>query len=315
MDTRNAVRAVTQIVAVFVATCVVALSSHATILVSNTWNTGVRTYPASPTYSEMGVDSNTSLDLESAWYTGGSGGFAPSAGHLVMTNGPSGSSSWTTYFTDEANPVTLANPGDLLRVRWVFTPTGVNAGNTSQNFRLAVVDTPSAARLAADGAPGSAAYTGYGMFMNMGTPTLGNANPFRLMEFVTVSSALLSASGAWVPLTNGAASGTTGYASGTTYTYTMTMTRNGLGGLDIVSTMSGGSLGGSGTITDTFTDSTPSGFIYDTFSLRPSDGATTAASFDTTLFMAEFIPIPEPSTLVLAATGLGLMVAAMRRRR
>src|SRR5437773_1736203 len=80
-------RTVSQMAAVLVATCGLALSSHATILVSNTWNLGARTYPAAPTYSEMGVDSNSSGDLESAWYTGGSGGIAPTVNHMSLTNG------------------------------------------------------------------------------------------------------------------------------------------------------------------------------------------------------------------------------------
>jgi hypothetical protein len=301
----------------FTTVCVLALSIQAQVLVSNTFNTGVDSYPAAPTYSEMGVDGNSSGDFESAWYFGGAGTLdpvgpgGPERGNLTGTG--ASSASWTTYFTPESSPVTLANAGDSLKLRWVFTPTGVNAGNTSQNFRLALVDTPSAARLTVDGAPGSAAYTGYSMFMNMG-PTMGNGNSFQLREWAGGSAAFLSSSSAWLALTNGVASGATGYVSGTQYTYTMTLTRNGSGGLDIVSTMSGGSIGGTGTITDTFTDSTPSGFTYDTFGIRPSGESTTASIFDTSLFQVEFIAIPEPSTLTLVGAGLALMVGLIRRR-
>ncbi len=307
------------IVLAITAMCVLALASHAQVLVSNTFNTGFDDYPASPTYSEMGVDSNSSGDLESAWFQGGAGTLnpvvagGPERGDLTGTVGTS--ASWTTYFTPEASPLTLAIAGDMLKVTWVFTLSGVNVGNTSQNFRLALVDTPSAARLAANGAPGIAAYTGYAMFMNMG-PTLGNSNPFQLREFGVASGALLGTSGNWLALTNNVASGATGYAAGTPYTYTMTLTRNGGGGLDIVSTMSGGSFNGTGTGTDTFTDSTPSGFTYDTFSLRPSGESTTASIFDTSLFQVEFIAIPEPSTMALVAFGLaGLLVSRRRFRR
>ena len=264
------------------------------ILVSNVWNTGVRTYPASndtnSPHSEMGVDYNSSGDLESAWFNSGYT-MTATPGHLVTTlpaNGTS-SASWTTYFTPEGSEVILAGAGDQLKVTWVFTPSGVNTNNTSQNFRLAVVDTPATNRLTADGAPTSAAYTGYAMFMNMGQ-TLGSSNPFQLMERSPDSGNLLSSSGNWISLANGATSGNHGYDSGTQYTLVMTFTRNASNALDITAATTGGTLNGSGTASLSFTDSTPNSFTYDTFSLRPSSASTTAGQFDTTLFSVEFTP-------------------------
>ena len=66
----------------------VAVPGHATVLVSNVWNTGVRTYPAyndtnSP-YSEMGVDYNASGDFESAWFMGGYATATVAPGHLTL---------------------------------------------------------------------------------------------------------------------------------------------------------------------------------------------------------------------------------------
>src|ERR1035441_8277748 len=91
----------------------VAVSGRATVLVSNAWNTGVRTYPAyndpnSP-YSEMGVDYNSSGDFESAWVNNGGTMTAP-PGHLVTAVG-SVNSTWTPYFTSESSPVTLTRAG------------------------------------------------------------------------------------------------------------------------------------------------------------------------------------------------------------
>ena len=174
-----------------------AFNAQATILVSNVWNTGVRTYPAyndpnSP-YSEMGVDYNSSGDFESAWFNSG-GTMTATPGHLTTTVG-SDNSSWTTYFTPEANQVTLAGAGDELKITWVFTPSGVATSGTSQGFRLAVVDSPSASRLTADGSPGSSTYAGYAMFMNMAT-TLGSSSSFQLMSR-NASGAFLSDSGVW----------------------------------------------------------------------------------------------------------------------
>jgi len=182
------------------------LSGHATVLVSNVWNTAVRTYPAyndtnSP-YSEMGVDYNASGDFESAWFNGGGGTMTSSIGHLVTTV-TSSSSSWTTYFTTESSPVTLSGAGDELKITWIFTPSGVATSGTSQNFRLAVVDSPSAARLTSDGSPGSSTYAGYAMFMNMAT-TLGSSSSFQLMDRNApgTSSALLSSRRHWPPRSN-----------------------------------------------------------------------------------------------------------------
>ncbi len=297
--------------ALTVACCCLSGTASAGVIVRDTWQDGDRTAPASPVYSEDATDYDLDGDVESAWF-GTSGTLASSAGHLTMTNG-TGSSSFTSYFTAEANALTLSNNKDKIKVTWVFKPNGVGASNTSQNFRLAVVDTPNAARLAADGNPGSAAYTGYGMFMNMGA-VLGNANPFRLVERVNPSGALLSASAEWAGLANGATSGNAGYTSGTEYTYMMTLTRNG-SSLDITSSMSGGTLDGDGLATLSFTDPTPNGFTYDTFSLRPSTAATTASNFDTTLFKVEYCTplVPEPASLALV--GMSLMAIAMRRQR
>ncbi|HKW30946.1 MAG TPA: immunoglobulin domain-containing protein [Verrucomicrobiae bacterium] len=273
------------------------LSSHATVLVSNVWNFAARTYPAfndpnSP-YSEMGVDYNASGDLESAWFIGGNATATVTPGHLTLGEpSTTSSASYTTYFTPESSPVTLAGAGDQLKITWVFTPSGVNSGSTSSSgLRLAVVDSPSASRLTSDNSPGSSTYAGYGIFMNMAT-TLGSSTPFQLMERSApgTSSAFLSSSGSWTSLANGATSGHTGYASGTQYTLVMTFARNAAGGLDITATMTGGSLNNTGSASISYTDSAPNSFTFDTFGLRPSDANDSATSFDTTLFAVEFIP-------------------------
>ena len=270
--------------------CGILAHGYAAALVNDTWQDGTRTDPAAPVYSENGTDSDGDGDLESAWYFTGSSGTAMTAspGHLITTVGAS-SSSWMTYFTPESSKITLSGPGDAMKITWVFTPTTVNANNTSQNFRMAIVNTPIGSRLTADGSPASAAFAGYAMFMNMGT-TLGNGKPFNLMARNVASSDLLSTSGNWTSLTNGATSGTHGYDSGTPYTFVITMTRNASGGLEIAATMSGGTLNGSGAASLTYTDAAPNSFTFDTFALRPSAAASTAAQFDATLFKVEFTP-------------------------
>src|SRR5262245_50961902 len=119
--------------------CSLAFSSYGLDVVRNTFQDADRTDPASPVYSENGVDVDLDGDIESALYVGGTGSTIPTTpGHAVFTLG-TGSANMTTYFTPEATPVTLANAGDSLRVTWVFTPGTVNAANTSQNFRFCVV--------------------------------------------------------------------------------------------------------------------------------------------------------------------------------
>jgi len=282
----------------------VAVPGRATVLVSNVWNTSVRTYPTpndtnSP-YSEMGVDYNASGDLESAWFLGGYATATVTPGHLNLGEPSSSSSaSYTTYFTTEPSPVTLAGTGDQLKITWVFTPSEVNSGSTSSSgLRVAVMDSPSTSRLTSDGSPGNSTYAGYGMFMNMAT-TLGSSSSFQLMERSApgTSSAFLSASGSWTALANGAGSGHTGYASGTQYTFVMTFSRNASSGLDITATMTGGSLNNTGSASVSYSDGTPNTFTFDTFGLRPSSSADSATSFDTTLFKVEFISGATPPAI------------------
>ncbi len=130
--------------------------ARAGVIVNDTWSDGTRSDPASPTYSENGTDSDSDGDIESAWFSSSAAAMTPSVHHLTMTQQAS-SSSYTTYFTPEASPVNLANVGDSMKLTWVFTPNVSTAqSNTSQNFRLAVVHTPTGSRLTADGTPANA---------------------------------------------------------------------------------------------------------------------------------------------------------------
>jgi hypothetical protein len=309
----------TYLVASLAVSAICVTSASAAVIVRDTWRDGTDDDPAAPVYSENGADTDLDGDRESVWYQGGDGSLNPvgPGGPLRgQFSDPAGgsSASWTTYFTPEALPVTLANAGDRLKLKWVFTPTGVNATNTSQNFRLAVVNSPAASRLSANGTPGSSTYTGYSMFMNMGQ-TLGNNNPFQLREHDN-NGALLSGSGDWLILANGATSGNAGYTSGTQYVYMMTLTRTATNQLQVDSSMTGGNLDGDGTASVSFLDATPNGgsFSFDTFALRPSGASTTAAIFDTRLFRVDYLPfVPEPTSLALL--GLGGVALCLTRRR
>jgi hypothetical protein len=280
-----------------------AANTFAANLINDTWKDQERHQPGSPTYSENGIDSDVDGNLESAWFNTDNSTTSMTVvddaipgGDYTLRSVPNftGSASWTTYLTPAASPVTLAGVGDQLRITWKFTPIGVDATNTSntgQNFRVAVVDWPegSTARLTTNGAPANAAYAGYAMFMHMRT---NYAGAFQLRERTnaTVAGAFLGTSGVWTgTLANDTSTGD-GYTDGTNYTFFFQATLLTGGSLEIVATMTGGTLGGDGQLSMTYTDAAPNSLTFDTFGVRPTTGNTTATNFITTLFKAEFTP-------------------------
>jgi hypothetical protein len=299
---------------IYASALILARSATAAVLVNDTWKDGTDTDPASPTYSELGTDSDADGDLESVWYQGGVGTLdpvgvgGPLRADLTGTGGSS--ATWTTYFTPDGSEVNLANNGDNVRITWSFTLSGVNANNSSQNFRFGVVD--SGAKSTANGSLPSTTYNGYAVWGNMGQ-TLGNSNPFQLRERTAGSGNFLNTTGDFGNvLGNGATSGNAGFTAGTQYTLAWFMKRNG-SSLDIDVSIKGGNLDGDGTAQVTVNDPSPVSFKFDTFGLRPSGETTTASVFDTTLFRVE-TNVPEPATAGLLGFA-GLALAALRRRR
>jgi hypothetical protein len=290
--------------------------AHAAPLVNDTWLDGNRSDPASPVYSEYGVDLDLDGDVESAWFRGGAGTLDPAGagGPLRLTQNSASSSSLTTYFTPEGAEVSLANAGDSLTLTWQFTPSGSIGANTSQGLRVALVNSPTAARVTSDASPGDAAYAGYALFLNM-SPLLSHSRPLELMERNVSSGALLSSGASWAGLVSNGTSGNTGYVADENYTLALTLTRTALDQLDILASVTGGLLNVAGFLSVSHTDATPNSFTFDTFQFRPDGNDVAYDVFDTTLFAVEFNPVPEPSAIMLLLGSLGLAGVIYRLRR
>jgi hypothetical protein len=310
------------------ATGIAVQQSQAAIIVNDTWIDGTRNDP-NPLggFSENGVDADGDGDIESAWFKGPSG-FAVSVvnptpgitpGIIRGAMPASGSASFTTYFTpSNTAPVTLTTAGQKVQLTWAFSMTGINSATTAQALRLGIVDWPEASvtRIATDTAPSSAnlaVFPGYSMQLNINT-TLANSNPFQLVERSVTPTTFLANAAGWSFLDDEETSGVPGYQDGVVYTFTFSAMLNGLGGLDIESSMTGGNLGGDGSLNVSFTDTTPNSLTFDTFGIRANTLAETASVFDTSLFRVELIEAaPEPTVLSLGLLG-ALGLAGFRRR-
>jgi hypothetical protein len=319
-ESRNMMKRFNPIVLATAAACAFAMSGHANVLVNETWLDSLVTDPASPAYAEnngvTGTDADSDGNLESAMFRVGSGNTLTATPGNMSLAGITSSAGIASYFTPQATPVSLANVGDAISLTWVFTPKGTLTANTSQGFNIAIAQTPSSAtRLTANGTPPNALYSGYSVFNNMNT-TFNHATPFQLKEWTaTAAGSLLGTAGNWTALANGAASGNTGFAVDTAYTFLITLTRAAGNGMDITTSITGGTINGTGSETITYSDTTANTFTFDTFFVRQNASTQGVTQFDTSLFKVEFIPVPEPATFALAGLGVLGLVFARRIRR
>jgi hypothetical protein len=277
-------------------------------LVRDTWQDGDRTTPPAPTYSEAGVDGDADGDLESAWFNGGEGSVMTASPGNLRLDPAAGPATWTTYFVQPSSFSLDVN--DYLLVTWKFRTGDVNASNAEQNFRIAVARTAPSIVLTSDGSPPAGVYPGIALFGNM-AETTGSANAFQLRRRGTPPAGpVLEDADAWSPLVNGLGAGAVGYEDDTEYTFTMKL-KQVAGDQEITATMTGGNIGGTGSVSLSLVHDAPTGG-YDTVSLYVANEQTTASFLDTKLFLVELFEIPEPPSALLTAMS-GLAVVGMRR--
>jgi len=217
------------------------------------------------------------------WFDG-SAMMSLSDGNLVANMGTS-SSTWTVYLAPENNPIRLENPGEKLVITWKFKLTGVNVSNTSQNFRIGIMDSPAETRVITDNAPVAGDYTGYALFGNMGQVT-DNSGAFQIRERNATGNTL-GTSSVWTAQDSGMGKSVLGYQDGFEYTFTATIERTENGSAQVNFSMVGGSINDTGSVSVSFLDGTPQPFVYDTFMIRPSNAVTTADVFTMTAFTVE----------------------------
>lgn len=231
-----------------------------------------------------------------SWYRvgGGSGSsLSNSSGSLVYT--PASTAS-TANIIGYFSPSTLALgetitlslnvtmsqvPNAMESVRFgLFNSGGVQVTANSNNFDNAAF----------------AAYQGYSVWFNPSS----TSSAYTIRERITTSNNALFAGGASNnPALGTTTNGTIGLAANTPSTWEFSLTRT-EAGLGLVSTVNGVEL--------SRVDNVSPYFTFDTIALQFSANVTGAVTFNS-------IAVPEPSTAILGALGIGFVLMRLRRGR
>jgi hypothetical protein len=293
--------------------------AEAAIIVNDSWADGGRNNGPDP------LDSNW-------WVSSNPNGIEASVGSLGMVTGSQGRGIHTVFPTQ-----TLANVGDKLVATYTFrTPQTVGTPGSAA-FRVGLFDTLERAALNADitassttpnaaygwgtgaspSGPGTAGLPGYMMDMDVGAGGTEDLN-FRAHDAGTVNPTgrLMGTTTGFTSITPSGPDGAFTFTPNTTYTGSLTLTRVSAIDMQISGTL------GSAThmVTDAF-DSANVGLLAfwansNTFGTSSTPGEANNG-IDFTNVTIEFIPVPEPASLVFAIVGSALATwpRAARRRR
>ena len=248
-----------------------------TVILDDTFSTGVRTNQNPPT--------------SSAWWTSASGSLTSVVNNMTLS--VSGNAIETlTYFTpDSTSPPVQLNVGDTLTATFTLTFSGVPPnGSSSQGFRFGVFDFADGnnvpKRVSGDGGFGSSSQgtgvQGYALFGKV-YGSFSDATPIDIRKRISLSDgSLLGTSGDFTSLAKDNLSTSTnsfgGFANLTPYTLQFVFQRTGASSMVITITWSNTVTGA--TLSDSATDNSAVNFSFDGVGYRPSNNSTAPAGND-----------------------------------
>jgi hypothetical protein len=223
---------------------------------------------------------------------------------------------------------TLANVGDSLVATYTFTTPATIGTNLTAPFRVGLFDTLGRAGLDADiesssGSPsplygyfgaGTAALPGYMLDMDVGTGTedLNFRQHDTVPTATTPTGRLMGTTTGFSNISPSGPDGAYSFAADTTYVGSFTITRISATEMDLTATLGAATH----TVTDAF-DSADFGMLAfwansNAFGASSAPG-TADNGIDFSNVRIEFIPIPEPGTMMLV--GVGALFLTLRARR
>jgi pectate lyase len=259
-------------------------STHATVLLDDTFADGTR--------------NTTSFPTDAAWFASNGSALTASPGLMTLALGGSAVLG-VSYFTPNSSSQASLGVGDALITTVKFDFNGVAPQNSSQGFRFAVCKFGTN-RVAADF--GSSSSQGgnvqaYGLFQNMGG-FFNNANPMDIRKRTNLAgTSLLGTSGDWTSLGSGPGDTTRfpGFISGTQYVFQLSLQRTGTSSIKVTVTWLNTA---DGTILSTSTtDTGATNFDFDGIALRPQTAATSSTNIVFNEIRVELVPAGTAPTI------------------
>jgi pectate lyase len=264
-----------------------------TVLLYDTWSSGIRT--------------NQNLPISSAWWASTNINLTAAPGTMTLTVGGS-SVQAMTYFTPDSNspPVEL-NIEDTLTATFKFMFDGVPPnGSSSQGFRIGLFNfadsTLSPQRVSADGFGSNSqgnGVQGYALFGKM-YGTFSDTTPIDIKKRTNLSSsALLGTTGDWTTLIKDSLNtfAFPGFANLTPYSLQFVLRRTGLNSLMVSVTWSNMSTGA--TLSDSVTDNSASNFRFDGLAFRPQNNSQAPSTNQFTEVKVELASAPFAPTIIV----------------